>query len=280
MSAPYTYLEPSGGDDTLALQAAFDGLSSGMIALRGKYNVSKMLYLRDKSGILLDGVGATIQGGGLDMQGTGRTRIRGLSLVGDLVYGRGATGNGGDLRLQDVEISGSVSIAQADTSSFDAVYIHGPLVLSDMHAGVWKDSTFKGSSWRDCWLDGGVIMRGQVQNVKFDTCYFSRCSVCVSVEDYPDAGERNQCHNISFYNCNAEAADVFLRVSNLYGLQNTTINNLNWSCDTPHIIEIDTPYQLRNAYIQNISRSNPATETFKVVRGKLENVWYDGRLIE
>ena len=45
------------------------------------------------------------------------------------------------------------------------------------------------------------------------------------------------------------------------------------------IIEVNTPYKLRNAYIQDISKSYPETETFKIIQGALDNVWYDGRLL-
>lgn len=270
-------IKPTGGDDTQHLQDAFDklGAADPVLSLRGDFTASSPLYLRDKSRVLIDGYGASITTALLDAQGTRRTRISGLTVIGNLLYGRGSDGGGGDLRLEDVEIYGDVTLAQADTSCLDTTYIHGMLTLTTHHDGLWKESTLKGLSLRDCWLDGGVKVRGLVQNVKFDNCYWSGCPICVNVEDYPGApAASNQAWNLSFYNCNAEGSGLFLRAADEAGLTNLTIDCLNWACDTDYIIQVDT--LLRSAYIHHISRSNPSgTQTF-TGDGEMTNIWYDG----
>lgn len=252
------YLEGSGGDDTVALQAAFDTLNDqygftgqeAFLILKGTFHLSDNVYLNDKYRVRIFGLDCHLVGGGLICSGSTYLTIERVHITAPVAFiHQRSDGTGGALSLSDCQFDGDAIIQQADTSTFDRVVIHGETTLSCFA------TTHILNSWRDCWLWGTVRLQGLLQNLSFSSCFFSNTDTCVIVE--------NDVYCLSFENCYAENCNMFLHhAGNI--LSSLHIDNLNFGGgeSMDYIMQIDG--KLLQAHIENVLRFDSNTKLMHV----------------
>lgn len=250
---PFVYLEASGGDDTAALQAAFDTLNEryaytgqdALVILKGTFRLSDTVYIANKYRVRVLGLDASITGGGLDASNSTYLTIDGVHLD-SFYYDRGAVGGG--LHLRNMMIRGDMDISGADTSVFEQVTVYGKTYIR-------KGVTAKGIAFRDCWLEDVDILGGVV-NLQFDNTYFTGT---VTVDG---------AYNVAFINSNWEIADPPIYINAAYGLR---VEGVNFSTPAPYLIVLDTTGASYGWDIGTTTRSNPSAKLIHVVSGALQN---------
>lgn len=258
--APYVYVEGSGGDDTQALQAAFDYLNerygytgqNALVVLKGTFRISDTLDLRDKYRVSVVGLDAEITSAmpqaAIDAHGSTYLTMQGVHIKSPLafVYGRNAAKSGGGLHLEDMMIHGDVELGGADTSVFERVTVHGKTTITQ---GV----TAKGISFRDSWLEDVDIIGGVV-NLKFDGCYFTGT---VTIDG---------AYDVAFINSQWEIADPPLYIKGVGGFK---LDGIDFSVTAPYLIVMDVPGATSGWDIGITSRSNTSAKLIHIVRGTL-----------
>lgn len=256
-SEPYIYLEGSGGDDTQTLQAAFDTLNeqygyTGMetvVVLKGVFRLSSTVNLWDKYRVRVLGLDCAIVGN-LDCKGSTYLTIERVHVQGNISFSRGAGGKGGALHLVDCMLHGNLYLDDADTSAFERVTVYGQSVLRQYAY------TCKGNLWRDCWFAGDVFVRGLVQSVRFDSCYFT-----APIHFEGDA------YNVTFDNAIVEGIPVFIHVTGR--VNNLDVRNLNTSSGVSPIIVIDTDRVNYYWRMDNPSKGASTAKYIHIQRGSL-----------
>lgn len=223
-------VRPAIGDDTATIQAAFDRLTDGLAntnpaMLRfepGVYEVRGVLDLKDKYRAVVDGQTAVLTGDfSINVSGS-YIDIHNLYLRSDadtpaIIYGRNANGTGGNFRLHNVQVHtnndiGAVLWGQADSSACYECEIwnggNAPSVIltSENETGLldYPASTETFVRFVGGWIHGNgdvlVSMRGLVQNVTFDTVFFSPAEHGTAAVELTSG----QAHGVSFRNSRTE----------------------------------------------------------------------------
>lgn len=285
-------VRPVAGDDTQVIQDAFDRLNTGLANWDvaklefepGVYQVTGTLNLRDKYRAIVDGQGAVLSGDfSLNASGS-YIEIHNLYLhstadIPAFIYGRNENGAGGNIRLHNVQVFtnneiGAVLWGQADSSAcYDCEIYNGGnapalILTSENETGLldFPASTETFVRFVGGWIHGNgdplVSMRGLVQNVVFDTVFFSPNGAAVELTS-------GQAHAVSFVNSRSEgAADAVL----LRTLPDTILVSVNFDqyvhavVNASYVLDIQgTAGQVDKDYI---SLSNPQTQ-FANVTGTL-----------
>lgn len=284
----------------------------------GDYNITDTLTCRSKYRIHLLGNDAQLwcrppasMTGKclLDFQGCTYSKITGIhfytTLTGAdrptalLIYGRNAAGTGGDIALYGCDFSGNCTVAnvvwcQADTSRAEGCNFHAnggtaPPILMSSNNGTGlllkASSTHTCNSFRNCWFIGSatttqlVQMGGLIQNITFDTCFFSpHTADCIAIVDDATAGTANQVYKLTMINNQIEGngESRLIGVRNTRGLNNVMLLNNGWDCTDPSyqidIASLDAGYGITNMFIAPAtSTSSPAKPIIHLITGVLSN---------
>lgn len=312
-------------DDTVGIQAAIDALNStygsygtyhALYFPRGNYLVSDTINAKTLYRCTVIGNAAqitTIAGSNftgkvmINFSGSSYTVVQGINFSSTLtsttpsavmLYGRNASGQGGDIHFRDCVFSGDCTVAtvlfaQGDTSSFVQCRIGSDGTAPALLMTTYNDSTlldYTSSTstlcrFENCYLYSYevtntkiIVMQGLIQRTTFDTCfiYLPGDTFAVSVENSTGAGTGNQVYNLTFINSSVEGGDtdaLWFSVTNSYGLNALTVINGAWAANSTYIINIDSAdasYGLYMSDINEISKSYSATKMIHLSDGVMQ----------
>jgi hypothetical protein len=286
---------------------------------RGTYLISDTLNFKNRFSQKFFGDSATIQARhGTDFSGkvmanfsgSAYTIIDGIRFVSTLssnkpsavlVYGRNSGLMGSNMQFNNCYVLGDCTVAtflwaQADCSSMKDCSINSGgsapafFMTTNNDSGLldYAGTTNTLNMFQNCYFSTIsndcsklIVMQGLLQDIKFDTCFFTTTksdSVDISIEDSPSAGASNQILNLRFINCDAESSmtanGLFMKIANSYGVFDLTLDGFNWGNNTNYIISIDSQiatYGLWNSFIRSYIKSYNDTKLIHLISGALQN---------